>query len=232
MILIALTALAAAWLAGCRGSGDAGGGAPPPSTTLGDLSGEYTITSASNPGGASGYQGTVRIAKEGDVYQLVWSVGNTAYRGVGIPIDHTLAVGWGMGSKFGVAVYRVSGGKLQGRWATSGSGPRSGVEELEGPEGLKGTYRIVTGKPPEGSGSYTGTVSITPSGETYTVTWTLPAVAYNGVGIRRGDLFIVGWGEEGKGAGVVSYEGNGSELSGKWAAPGGTQLGTEVLTRR
>jgi eukaryotic-like serine/threonine-protein kinase len=232
MWLFVFAALGLAGGVRCKGSSDSNRAAPP-KTELGDLSGQYAITSASNPGGSGGYQGSVRITKEGDIYKLVWAVDNSPpYQGVAIPMDQTLAVGWGMGARFGVAVYQVRGGKLFGRWATANSGPRSGVEELEGPEGLQGTYRIVTGKAPEGGGSYTGTVSILPSGDTFTVTWTLPTVAYSGVGIRQGDLLIVGWGEAGQGAGVVGYQGSGSKLTGVWATPGGTVLGSEVLTKR
>jgi hypothetical protein len=136
-----------------------------------------------------------------------------------------------MGSQYGVVVYRVSGGKLSGRWATGGSASDVGTEDLEGPEGLSGTYKVVSSKTPKG-GSYTGTVTITPAGGTHTVQWNLSTQSFSGVGIRQGDLFIVGWGEAGKGAGVVSYQVSGSTLTGVWAVPGGTQLGNESISRR
>jgi hypothetical protein len=206
--------------------GKAGGAAP------GDLAGTYTITSAANPGGGGGYKGSVTITPEGDVYKLAWTIPNSPpYSGVAILDGTTLGVGWGMGSRYGVVVYRVSGGKLTGRWATGGSGTEAGTEDLEGPEGLSGTYKIVSAKSPKG-GSYTGTVTITPTGGTHSVQWNLSNSSFSGVGIRKGDLLVVGWGEAGQGAGVVSYEVSGSTLTGSWATPGGTQLGSETIARK
>jgi hypothetical protein len=211
--------------------GKAQGGLEGPSAAVGDVSGTYTITSATNPGGAGGYKGTVTITKKGGVYTLGWAIPDQpAYSGVAIAQGGTLAVGWGMGSRYGVVVYRVEGGKLTGQWATAGSGPTPGTEVLEGPEGLNGTYKIVSAKSPDGK-TYSGTVAITPTGSTYSVKWTLPSESYSGVAIKEGDLLVVGWGEAGKGAGAVSYQVRGNILAGSWASPGGTQLGTETLAK-
>jgi hypothetical protein len=201
------------------------------SAQVGDLSGKYTIQSATNPGGGGGYKGTVNITKTGDVYKLAWAIPNSPpYSGVALTEGSTLAVGWGMGARYGVVVYRINGGKLSGKWATAGSGPTPGTEELVGPDGLNGVYTITSGKGPDGK-SYSGTVSITPSGSTYAVRWALANETYSGVGIREGDTLIVGWGEAGQGAGAVSYQVSGSSLVGKWATPGGTALGTETIAR-
>jgi hypothetical protein len=199
--------------------------------TTGNLAGTYSIAAASNPGGGGGYKGSVTITPEGDVYKLAWAIPESPpYSGVALLEGSTLAVGWGMGAQYGVVVYRVSGGKLTGRWATAASGPNAGTEVIEGPPGLSGTYNVVSAKGPSG-GTYTGSVTITPTGGTHTVQWNLSNGSFSGVGIRQGDLFIVGWGETGKGAGVVSYEVSGSKLTGVWAVPGGTQLGSESLAR-
>lgn len=197
-----------------------------------DPSGSYAITSSTNPGGAAGYKGSTNITRTGDVYDVAWTIpGTPPYTGVAVLSGSILGVGWGMGTRYGVAVYKVSGGTLTGKWATKGSGGRAGTEVLEGPAGLSGAYKITTGTSPDGK-SYTGSVSIMPSGDTYAVKWTLPTESYGGVGIKEGDTLVVGWGEEGKGAGVVSYQVSGGTLNGKWATPGGTQLGTEVLGKR
>jgi hypothetical protein len=37
-----------------------------------------------NPGGSSTYQGTVRVRKTGDTYDVQWTLGNRQYIGVGI----------------------------------------------------------------------------------------------------------------------------------------------------
>lgn len=231
-----LLGLVAAGAAGCKRSDDQDAraesnvqvGAAAPA----DFAGSYTIASASNPGGAGSYNGAVNINRKGEVHSLTWLITNSpGYSGVALAEGNTLGVGWGMGKKYGVVVYRVQPGKLVGRWATAESGPVPGSEELAGSPNLEGSYTIVSGKNPNG-GSYSGTVSITPNGDTYTVQWVLQgSEGYTGVGIREGDLFIVGWGEAGKGAGVVSYVKNGNSLVGKWAAPGNRALGKETLSK-
>lgn len=208
----------------------AGGGGAPPPVAGGGLSGGYTIVSAANPGGGSGYTGTVRIAKAGDAYRLDWSIpGSPPYSGVGIEMNGILAVGWSVGGSPGVVVYRVSAGQLAGKWAALGSrGGPLGIEDLSGPSGVSGTYQITQGRNPQG-GSYTGSVLVTPTGSTYALSWTLPRETYTGVGILKRDVLAVGWGP---GTGVVAYEIHGNRLDGVWADTRGGSLGREVLERR
>jgi len=197
----------------------------------GDLTGFYTANGA-NPGGAGKYSGEVKLTKNGDVYNVDWALANSPpYKGVALQSGDNLGVGWGMGASFGVVVYKVSGGKLSGRWATASSGPKPGTEELEGPAGLSGTYKITKASTPEG-GAYTGNVTIKPNGDVYEVTWVLPKETYSGVAIKQGELLIVGWGAAGKAAGVVSYQVGPKGLDGKWGAPGARQLGTETLAKK
>lgn len=187
---------------------------------------------ASNPGGGGGYSGSVAIAKRGDMYSIDWTIAHTPpYHGIGIVEGNLFGVGWGMGSAYGVAVYKVKGGTLQGKWATSTTQKSAGVEDLSGPAGLNGTYNITKGIVGDGGKPYTGTVAIKPSGTVYSVEWKTPGSDYSGVGILQGDVFIVGWGTEGKGAGAVAYTVN-DKLDGKWATPGGSALGTEVLGKQ
>lgn len=201
-------------------------GAAEPGATL------YEIVSSSNPGGGNAYQGQVAVRKQGDVFDLHWTIQSTPpYRGVGIQEGNVLAVGWGTGSGHGVVVYRIQGGTLRGRWASPATQGRVGTEDLQGPPGLKGTYQIVASQSPIGGGSYTGTVTIEPTGDTYRLQWQLPRESYGGVGIRRGDVLAVGWGS-GKGAGVVAYTVRPDGYDGVWATPGGQRLGTEVLKRK
>lgn len=208
------------------------GGGTAAGTAAGNVAGSYTITSAANPGGGGGYQGSVAITPTGDIYKVAWTIPNSPpYSGVAILEGSTLGVGWGMGAQYGVVVYTINGGKLSGKWATAGSGSTAGTEVIEGPEGLSGTYKVVSAKAPAG-GTYTGSVTITPTGATHSVQWNLSNGSFSGVGIRQGNLLIVGWGEAGKGAGAVSYQVSGSTLTGVWASPGGTQLGSETISRR
>lgn len=235
LILVSLFAVAAA--AGCKKEESASSGAagdsvePASASAAGDsLAGKYEITAAANPGGAGGYDGKVTLTRAGSAYKLAWAIPNSPpYSGVGIPVGDTLAVGWGMGSQYGVVVYQVNGGTLKGQWATA-TNPALGSEDLEGPAGLNGTYKITKAAGPDGK-SYEGAVTITPKGDAFEVTWTLPTESYSGVGIKEGDLLVVGWGEAGKGAGVVSYKVNKDTLVGRWGAPGSDKLGTETLTR-
>ena len=203
--------------------------APPPNVGVG---GKYTIASASNPGGGGGYSGTVEIAP-GAVHTIKWSLPNSPpYSGVGLMADGALGVGWGLGANYGVVVYKVNGGTLDGRWATAVTGNFVGTETLSGPDGLNGTYKITGATTPNGGAAYTGTVDIAPNGDTYNVKWKLESGAsYAGVGIKHGDSLIVGWGADDKSAGTVVYEVAGAKLNGSWAQPGGAKLGTEMLER-
>ncbi len=205
---------------------------PSPASKSGDLTGSYTIASSSNPGSTVGYKGTVTLAKSGSTYKVDWAVTNTPpYHGVAIPTGDTLAVGWGAGTEYGVAVYKVAGGTLTGTWATAASGGATGTEVIEGPPGVSGTYKITSAKAPGGK-SYTGSVTIAPGGEARNVEWKLAdGSSYSGTGILDGDTLIVGWGEAGKGAGVVDYKVSGTTLTGRWGVPGTATLGTETLTK-
>lgn len=208
--------------------------APPAPTaaapsSAGSIAGSYTISSASNPGGGS-YKGKVEITKQTEHYKLSWTLPSESYSGVGIEQDGILGVGWGTGDDYGVVVYEVSGGTLTGRWASSKTGSKLGTETLKGPAGLDGTY-TVTGTSPESGGAYQGTVTITKQGSTYAVKWKLASgEGYSGVGMLRNDNFVVGWGMGGN-SGAVVYRVGTSELSGSWAIPSSSQLGTENLSK-
>ena len=195
------------------------------------MSGNYTITSAQNPGQATGYKGKVQIEKKADVYRLQWTTtGVPPYQGVALPTADGLGVVWGRGHEYGVVIYTISGGSLHGAWAISDS-DKIGTEDLTGPATLGGVYSIARAVTPKGR-SYTGQVTITPTGGTYAVAWKLAeGSGYEGVGIKDGDQLIVGWGTAGKESGVIDYKLRGGGLVGTWAIPGGTALGQETLGR-
>jgi hypothetical protein len=201
-----------------------------------DFSGNYKITSSSNPGGGGGsYGGTVRISRMGAAYRIAWTLtGGESYEGVGIQMGDALAVGWGTGrGKHGVVAYSISGGTLAGKWTLSDMRGAIGTEELAGSPSLTGAYKIVKSTTPGGGKGYAGAVTITPNGDTYTVAWKLASgESYNGVGVRQGDLLVVGWGISQDSVGVVHYWKQGAALQGVWAIPGGKSLGTETLTRQ
>ncbi len=195
------------------------------------LAGTYSIESSSNPGGQGHYAGTVAVTSVAEHYVLEWSISNTPpYKGVALEEGDVLGVGWGMGAGYGVAVYAIDGGRLTGRWATASTGTRLGTEVLVGPAGLDGTYRIDSSYSPDTGNAYEGSVSIKRSGATYHVRWHVGTQSYAGVGLREGNVLVVGWGGA-NGAGVVLYTKSGARLVGHWAAPGSDLLGTETLRR-
>jgi hypothetical protein len=193
------------------------------------IAGTYRIASASNPGGSS-YTGSVAITRSGDVYHLDWTIaGSPGYVGVGLHVGGVLGVGWSTSGAPGVVVYKVDGGKLDGRWAT-GAASGVGTEVLDGPPGLSGTYKIVQGKNPDGS-SYTGSVKIAKQGDVYQLAWSIPGTSYAGIGILKGKVLSVGWGQ-GNPPGVVAYSVERAKLDGVWATPSDKGLGKERLERR
>lgn len=200
-----------------------------------DFSGNYKITYASNPGGSGGYEGMVRISRMGDAYRIAWTMtAGQSYEGVGLQMGDVLAVGWGIGGgQNGVVAYRINGGTLKGVWTLSGMKGTTGTEELAGSPELRGSYKIVRSTTPGAGKGYAGTVNLTPHGDTYAVVWKLASgESYNGVGVRQGDLLVVGWGLRQDSVGVVSYRAQGATLVGVWAVPGEDGLGAETLTRR
>lgn len=194
----------------------------------GKFVGNYTIESARNPGGGT-YSGDVAIKQQGEVYRLDWKLAAGTQFGVGIESGTALGVGLAEAEPFGVVMYLVNGGELNGTWALPSS-PKLGSEQLSGPAGLNGTYKIVKGLNPDGS-QYTGTVAISPRGKLYDVAWTVPGNDYKGTGVLSGNTFAVGWGT-GKNVGVVLYTDAAGKLSGQWGQPAGTELGLETLAKK
>jgi hypothetical protein len=219
-------------LSACSESAAPTSAAPGTPAASSGIAGNYKIASATNPGGAGGYAGTVQVAPQGDHFTIAWTIANApAFKGVGIVEGSTLGVGWGTGTNYGVAVYKVDGGTLTGKWATYANQGKAGTESLSGPAGLNGEYKIVASTTPGTGKAYAGTVTIAPKGTAYSVTWKLPNETYSGVGILSGNVLVVGWGTGGGEAGAVSYNIAGGKLDGKWAQPGGSALGTEVLQK-
>lgn len=75
--------------------------------------------------GGGEYKGTVAVMKNGDAYNITWTLGSgETYTGVGLLSGDTFSVGYASGDKswYGVVVYTVKGKTLEGRWAMGGSG--------------------------------------------------------------------------------------------------------------
>jgi hypothetical protein len=198
-----------------------------------DPVGSYAIASASTPSGDA-YTGTVDVRGRGDFYDVAWSLSNKeAFQGIGIVEGDVLGATWGVKGEYGVAIYTVKGGTLSGRWASSNSPGETGIERLEGPEGLEGTY-AADGMFADRVRTYKGTVTIRKDGEGYRVSWNMPAGTYGGLGILDGNTLTVGWTptQLGEVKGVASYRMAGGTLTGKWIPQVTTKPGSEVLKKR
>lgn len=92
---------------------------------------------------------------------------------------------------------------------------------------VAGRYSLA-GRNPGGSGSYSGTVEVTRTGEIYQVVWTVApgGTVYQGIGIQTGSSFAVGY-PQGVAAYTVNPDGS---LTGLWAASGSNQVGQEDWT--
>jgi hypothetical protein len=108
-----------------------------------------------------------------------------------------------------------------------------------------GTYDVA-GINPDNGGEYSGTVTVTRNGETYSVVWIIADAKSTGVGLggKRGasastgaaspgdDMITIGYGNE-SGFGISQYDlqPDGS-WKGHWAYAGGETVSTETWTRQ
>jgi hypothetical protein len=97
---------------------------------------------------------------------------------------------------------------------------------------IEGVYNCKGVNPGTGT-TYQGSVTITRNSAVYAVVWTVGSQVYMGVGLLQGDQFSVGYTDAAKTmVGIVIYKVNGATLNGVWAVQGGSQTGTEVLTKK
>ena len=195
------------------------------------LPGIYFISRGVNPNNGTEYTGKVAIQFRGDnVYSAQWKVSDSGeYRGIGFLIGDTFYVGWSYDPGHTVTVYRVDGGRLSGKFISEATAEEPGVEELEGPPGLHGTYKIVKAYGSDGGLEYSGTVGIRKTDETYQVTWWIDNAEYKGVGLLKGNYFIV---SSGTSVGVSCYDIKGDKLFGRWALSDARIPGVENLERK
>ncbi|MDQ7248532.1 hypothetical protein [Dongia sedimenti] len=203
-----------------------------------DIAGIYDAQ-GHNPGGGGAYKAVVQIVPFGSAHAILWKLGaGKGNEGLAIRQGNVLGAGYTAGKiPFGLVVYRVAGGVLDGEWISSGD-PKAelGRETLEGPATLGGNYKITLGQNRDGTTNYTGEVIIKPDGDTYLLAWMVPKLAYVGRGVMIGDVLVVAYGrsqDPKKLPGVVAYKiDNADTLSGVWATPGAKLTGTETLKRR
>lgn len=89
----------------------------------------------------------------------------------------------------------------------------------------------VDGTNPGNEGSYSGTVSVERTGQTYKVVWVIGGTRYFGTGIGNKDFLAVSY-RSGNQTGLALYAPDGDGWTGVWTYAGGTQMGTDRWTRR
>lgn len=89
-----------------------------------------------------------------------------------------------------------------------------------------GSYKVV-GTNPGGGGAYQGTVTVTETGDTFYVEWTVAGQKSSGTGIFFEDVLSVA-GALGKDQFVFIMKPTGTGLAGVWATVGTQATGTET----
>ena len=93
------------------------------------FSGTYAV-SGINPG-VGPYSGTLTVVARGEVYDVMWVIGNVQYSGIGVVVNDVLSVAYIAADRswMGVIVYRQRlDGSLEGKWAVQGCPGRPGTE--------------------------------------------------------------------------------------------------------
>lgn len=93
-----------------------------------------------------------------------------------------------------------------------------------------GTYRV-DGTDPGNGGSYSGTVSVERTGQTFKVVWLINGTRYFGTGIGNKDFLAVSY-RSGNQTGLALYAPDGDGWTGVWTYAGGTEMGTDRWKRR
>jgi len=197
-----------------------------------EVGGVYSLAGQSAAGDV--YQGSVTIIPNGTTFRLRWQrPAPFELRGYAVQLDNVLGVAADDPSvDYGIVLYRVQGGHLEGIWRSDGGRPTTslGAENLDGPEGLEGSYAISLGLNPDGS-HYGGRVEIKRAGAIYLVDWYTPQPRYIGTGVLMGDVFVVGYGESHR-SGVAAYcMRSTARVEGITGKAEDTAIGAELLAR-
>ena len=93
-----------------------------------------------------------------------------------------------------------------------------------------GSYRVEGTNPGSGS-TYTGSVTVTKTGETWRVVWVVGNTRYVGTGIGDRNFIAVSY-RAGNETGLALYGAEGGNWQGVWAYAGGQQIGAERWLRQ
>ncbi len=200
------------------------------SATPVDIVGSHDVTGTNQDG--SRYTGTLDVSADNQVHAFTWVVGGSTLEGVGILRGNIATAAFG-GEECAVMSYFIMpDGGLSGQWAFIGTDISGSESALLPPgktaaEDLSGSYDV-TGINPDGS-DYAGSLVIDSNsdGATLGLTWTFGSnTPVEGVGIRQGNMLLVGYGPRGCGINVFSVSTD--EMSGPFAQLGIDGTGTET----
>ena len=93
-----------------------------------------------------------------------------------------------------------------------------------------GTYDV-SGTNPGGGSKYSGTVTVSKTGQTYRVVWVVGSTRYIGTGIGNKDFIAVSY-RSGNDTGLALYGADGGNWAGVWTYAGGQSVGAELWKRR
>lgn len=93
-----------------------------------------------------------------------------------------------------------------------------------------GSYEV-EGTNPGGGGSYSGTVSVERTGQTFRVIWVVGGTRYVGTGIGDHDFLAVSYKSDND-TGLALYGSDGGNWKGIWTYAGGRQIGAEMWKRQ
>ncbi len=96
---------------------------------------------------------------------------------------------------------------------------------------LEGRYAVSGTDPGKPNSSYTGTVTVEKTGDTYKVVWVIGGTQYVGTGIGNKDFLAVSY-RSGSQTGLALYAPNADGWTGVWTYAGGTEMGTDSWVRR
>ena len=181
--------------------------------TADHIAGKWMVLNASGPVDRIG-DGMITLTRKGGAYAGTFDYskkGGPSWMGVAWTTggrqsdEESLWAAFGTPKAIAMCVYEIDGGKLTGKWYPwyiDGDAKNTGMENLEGPDGLDGEYKISAAKAATTGKEYTGSVTIKPmnvvgSGEEskpYAITWTLGGAKVEGIGIKTGKHLIVATG--------------------------------------
>lgn len=91
-------------------------------------------------------------------------------------------------------------------------------------------HYTVKGTNPGNGDSYSGDVTVTKTGDTFKVVWTVGDSKYVGTGVGNDEFITVSY-KSGDATGLSLMGHDGDNWKGIWAYAEGTELGTELWTR-